>query len=71
VLEELAVLKTELGFKGYEVVKSIAFESETNELGQGFSVENGLLTPTFKFKRPQMTKKYKATLDELYGKAAN
>ena len=41
-------------------------EATTNELGQGFSVENDLLTPTFKVKRPQLLKRYQAQIDQMY-----
>lgn len=33
-----------------------------------FSVENGLLTPTFKNKRPQLRKFFKQQVQELYAK---
>ena len=32
--------------------------AQVNELGQGFTVENEMLTPSMKLKRPQITKKY-------------
>jgi long-chain acyl-CoA synthetase len=32
-----------------------------------FSVENDLLTPTFKLKRPQAAKKYKDIIATMYG----
>ena len=31
-----------------------------------YSVEDDLLTPTFKLKRPQLQKKYQAIIDALY-----
>ncbi|CAD5215922.1 unnamed protein product [Bursaphelenchus okinawaensis] len=45
-----------------EQVKKIWLEPEP------FTVENGLLTPTFKSKRPQLRQKYKQLFDKLYGK---
>ncbi len=33
---------------------------------QPFSVDNDLLTPTFKLRRPQLLKRYKAEVDEMY-----
>jgi long-chain acyl-CoA synthetase len=46
--------------KGFEVPKAIHVESEQ------FSVENDLLTPTFKMKRPQAKHKYESTISSLY-----
>ncbi|KNC83602.1 hypothetical protein SARC_04160 [Sphaeroforma arctica JP610] len=48
--------------KGYELVKDFIVESEV------FTVDNELLTPTFKLKRPNATKKYQAALTEMYDK---
>jgi len=31
-----------------------------------FTVENELMTPTFKLRRPNLTKKYKEALDKMY-----
>jgi long-chain acyl-CoA synthetase len=44
------------------MIKGIIMESEQ------FSVENELLTPSFKLKRPQLQKKYQAQIDALYAK---
>lgn len=38
--------------KGFEAIKAVVLEPEQ------FSVENDCLTPTFKFKRPQLQKRY-------------
>ncbi len=46
--------------QGFELVKAVYLESEL------FSVENELLTPTFKLKRPQLQKKYQAEIDAMY-----
>ncbi|KAG5288071.1 long-chain-fatty-acid-CoA ligase [Histoplasma ohiense] len=45
---------------GFEKVKAVAMVVEP------FSIENGLLTPTLKLKRPQTVTTYRALLDELY-----
>jgi len=50
--------------KGFEAVKRIHVESEQ------FSVENDLITPTFKLRRPQLQKKYKAIVDGLYAESS-
>lgn len=66
VLEELKAMTATAKFKRYEEIRDLLFETEVNDLGQGFTVENDLLTPTFKYKRPQLLKKYKASLEALY-----
>ena len=45
---------------GFEIIKALHLEPRP------FSVEDDLLTPTFKLKRPQMLKKYQAEVDALY-----
>jgi len=49
----------ELGLKPFEQVKEIHLDSTL------FSVENNLLTPTFKLKRPQATEFYQSVLDKM------
>jgi len=66
VIRELEGIRKENGFKRYEAIVDCIFETHVNDLGQGFTVENELMTPTFKFKRPQLSKKYKAELELLY-----
>lgn len=66
VLMELKAMTASAKFKRYEEIRDLLFETDVNDLGQGFTVDNDLLTPTFKYKRPQLSKKYKATLDALY-----
>ena len=46
--------------QGFEAVKAIHLEP------QQFTVEDELMTPTFKLKRPQLQKKYQAVLDGMY-----
>lgn len=46
--------------KGFEAIKGLILEPEQ------FSVENDCMTPTFKFKRPQLQKRYQAAIDALY-----
>lgn len=48
------------GLKGFEIVKSVHLTSDT------FTVENDLMTPSFKLKRPQLKKAYKETLATMY-----
>ena len=54
--------------RGFEIPKDVHFETEVNKLGQGFTVDNECLTPTFKPRRPQLTKRYQKALDDMYAK---
>ncbi|KAM4809486.1 long-chain-fatty-acid--CoA ligase 1 isoform 1-T3 [Rhinophrynus dorsalis] len=60
VLEDLLRLGKDAGLKTFEQVKDIVLFPEM------FSIENGLLTPTLKAKRPELRKFFKAQIDELY-----
>ncbi|XP_055385680.1 long-chain-fatty-acid--CoA ligase 5 isoform X2 [Condylostylus longicornis] len=48
------------GLKSFEQVKDIYLHPDP------FSVQNGLLTPTFKTKRPQLKSYFKPQLDDMY-----
>ena len=52
--------------KRFEKIKDIYLEFEIDELLQGFNVANGLLTPTFKKKRPPLLRKYVDNIKALY-----
>lgn len=70
VLKQLAEMREVSKFKKYEAIKDCIIETDgLNDLGQGFHVDNDLMTPTFKLKRPQLTRKYKDDLDKLYAAA--
>lgn len=63
VLKDLENVARKHKFAGYERVKNCVLMLEP------FSVENNLLTPTLKLKRPPTVKKYRQLLDELYAQA--
>lgn len=70
VLEQLAEIRVKARFKKYEEVKDVIIEvNDLNDLGQGFHVDNDLMTPSFKLRRPQLKKKYEDALDALYESA--
>lgn len=60
VLAEIVATCRAEKLKGFEICKAILLESKQ------FTVEDDLLTPTFKLKRPQLQKKYQAAIDEMY-----
>jgi len=60
VLAELTATAKEEKLKGFEQMKDIVLEAEP------FSVEDELMTPTFKLKRPQLQAKYQKRVDAMY-----
>uniref|UniRef100_A0A9L0JEA9 Long-chain-fatty-acid--CoA ligase n=1 Tax=Equus asinus TaxID=9793 RepID=A0A9L0JEA9_EQUAS len=60
ILEDMVRLGKEAGLKAFEQVKGIALHPEL------FSIENGLLTPTMKAKRPELRNYFRPQIDELY-----
>lgn len=62
ILEDIVKLGKDGGLKSFEQVKDIALHNEM------FSVENGLLTPTFKAKRADLKNHFREQIDELYSK---
>lgn len=57
---ELKATGSAAKLRGFEYAKRFHLSAED------FSVENGLLTPTFKLKRFQAQKHYKAQIDAMY-----
>lgn len=60
VLDDLTAAAKADKLKGFEMIKGVIIEPEL------FSVENNLLTPTFKLKRPQLLDHYRTQIDALY-----
>ncbi|MED6251017.1 Long-chain-fatty-acid--CoA ligase 6 [Ataeniobius toweri] len=60
ILEDLVHLGKANGLLSFEQVKNIYIHNEM------FSIENGLLTPTLKAKRPELKEFFKKKIDELY-----
>ncbi|KFQ71130.1 Long-chain-fatty-acid--CoA ligase 1 [Phaethon lepturus] len=63
ILEDMLRIGKESGLKSFEQVKDIVMHTEM------FSIENGLLTPTLKAKRPELRKYFQSQIDELYANA--
>jgi len=60
LLKEMQDIAKEAGLKSFEQVKDIHVCSEP------FTLENGLLTPTFKTKRPALRQYFQDTINDLY-----
>jgi len=60
ILDDMNRLGTENKLSGIERVKDICLTSEP------FTIENGILTPTFKLKRNIAKKVYQAQCDAMY-----
>ncbi|TSK14763.1 Long-chain-fatty-acid--CoA ligase 5 [Bagarius yarrelli] len=62
ILSDLVKLGREAGLKSFEQVKDLHLHP------QQFTIENGLLTPTLKAKRGDLSKFFKNEIDSLYAK---
>jgi len=60
IMADIKKLSKSNGLHGFETVKAVHLESDP------FSVDNGMLTPTFKMKRQQIRDRYEKIIDELY-----
>ncbi|CAD6187804.1 unnamed protein product [Caenorhabditis auriculariae] len=65
VLSELHAIGKENKLNSIEQVKKVILTTDV------FTVENGLLTPTLKAKRPQLRQKYKAHMAKVYAENPN
>ena len=66
VLAELNIYGRRMGLQGYELIAGLYLDGHIDSMGQIFTVENGLLTPTFKLKRALCYEQYKPVIDSLY-----
>ncbi|KAF9407409.1 Long chain acyl-CoA synthetase 7 peroxisomal [Podila epigama] len=64
IQKELSVFGKENDLKGFEILKNVYVDSEA------FTIENDLLTPTFKLKRHQAKEKYDAEIERMYAEIA-
>ena len=62
-LEDIKKLSKEAGFFGFEIPLKVHLTSTT------FTIENDLLTPTFKVKRNEAKKYFFQQIKDLYGGA--
>jgi len=66
VLAQLKEKREACGFRAFEDIVDVRFMTELNDLGQGFHVDNDLMTPTFKLKRNKLRERFQPLLDEMY-----
>ena len=57
---QIAAASKEAGLKGFEKIQALHLDPEA------WSVDNGLLTPTFKMKRNDLKKHYQSVIDAMY-----
>nr|CAH7756997.1 unnamed protein product [Callosobruchus chinensis] len=60
ILDDMVAWGKEAGLKSFEQVKDIYLHPDN------FSIQNGLLTPTMKTKRPELRAYFKPQLDDMY-----
>ena len=68
IFDDLIATGKAAKLRGFELPKEIDFETNVNELGQGFQIDNDCLTPTMKLRRPQLLKRYQKQVDAMYAK---
>ena len=64
ILDDMKSLGKASGLNGIEIVQAIYLEPNP------FTVENDLLTPTFKLKRQALKKNYQDVINEMYAELA-
>ncbi len=64
VYEQMQACAEEAGLRSFEQAKAVHLHPEV------FTVESGLITPTFKLKRPQARAYFKAAIDGMYAHLA-
>lgn len=60
IFDDIIEIGRKRGLKTFELPKKIRLSDEL------FTVEAGLMTPTFKSRRPQIAKRYNAEIEEMY-----
>mmetsp|Transcript_26715 Transcript_26715/g.35715 ORF Transcript_26715/g.35715 Transcript_26715/m.35715 type:complete len:679 (-) Transcript_26715:105-2141(-) len=62
IMQDIKSLSKKCGLHGFETVRAFHLSPEL------FAPENGLVTPTFKLKRPQLREHFQKNIDEMYAK---
>ncbi|EGD75308.1 acyl-CoA synthetase [Salpingoeca rosetta] len=71
LLEEIKREGKAAKLASFKIPKAVHVEGEVNELMQGFTVQNGCLTPTFKLRRPQLKARYLKQINDMYAHQAS
>ncbi|EKX40085.1 hypothetical protein GUITHDRAFT_143034 [Guillardia theta CCMP2712] len=66
IFDDVIAIGRAAKLRGFELPCEIEFETEVNEAGQGFTIEEELVTPTLKLRRSNLVKKYQARIDAMY-----
>lgn len=66
ILGEIKACGKAAKLHGFEIPQAVHIEGDINDLGQGFTIENDCLTPTFKLKRPQLLARYREKIHAMY-----
>mmetsp|Transcript_4472 Transcript_4472/g.10806 ORF Transcript_4472/g.10806 Transcript_4472/m.10806 type:complete len:125 (-) Transcript_4472:99-473(-) len=66
ILDDMVACGKSASLRSFEVPKRLHIDTATNQLGQAFTVENDLLTPTFKLRRMNLFRRYKDDIKRLY-----
>lgn len=64
LLDELE--KVDAALRPFERVRLVHVEVRLDELLNGFHVQNGLMTPSFKLRRAELAARYRAEFESLY-----
>lgn len=66
VMEELNTYGRRMGLNGFELIKGLFLNGHVGPMNQIFTVENGMMTPTFKLKRVACQKQYEKEIAAMY-----
>ena len=65
-MEELNTYGRRMGLNGFELIKGLFLNGHVGPMNQIFTVENGMMTPTFKLKRVACQKQYEKEIAAMY-----
>ena len=66
VMEELDAYGKRMGLNGFEMIKGLFLDGHVGPMNQIFTVDNGMMTPTFKLKRNVCQQHYEKEIAAMY-----